>query len=452
MADRLRPTEAEQRPSTPGTGRRKLDERSRIARRRMLAGEPVVLRGGDDDRHARPRRRAAWSSAANRASSAAAAGAPRRDASRRPGPGHGDASVRAFCCEGEVPRALLWVGDSRRQAPVCVSRHGDVHPGARNRRKQGVSEADTVVRDLDHVRVDRRAKQLRRVGVQRTGEQVDQSPARAAKPERRALPRQERKPARDELLQRGRDREWLAGRDRNVRRSSARPSSSAKNGFPPDASTTWSSVGRVSASPRRSRSSACTAFTSSPPSWTRVRRSPSNAGPQASERSPASARAETRTATVSLRSRRNANSSTARDDVSPVDIVERDEHGLFTRQLPKDAEESSRDGAAVDQLGSTRRRASSARRCGVERAPRRRTARGDRRETHATASAATGCADRTKYESEAATALRQSVVFPIPASPSSTRAAGARRLPQGTGRVSASSCCRPTTEWRSAAG
>ena len=30
-----------------------------------------------------------------------------------------------------------------------------------------------------------------------------------------------------------------------------------------------------------------------------------------------------------------------------MDIVERDEHGLFTRQFPKDAEESSRDGARL---------------------------------------------------------------------------------------------------------
>ena len=56
------------------------------------------------------------------------------------------------------------------------------------------------------------------------------------------------------------------------RRSSARPSSSTKNGFPPDASTTWSNVGRVNASPSRSHRSACTACASSPPSRSRVSR------------------------------------------------------------------------------------------------------------------------------------------------------------------------------------
>ena len=108
---------------------------------------------------------------------------------------------------------------------MCVAPRRAVRPGARNRRQQGVGEADTVVRDLDHVRVDRRAKQLRRVGVQRTGEQVDRTVAGEGRQAKRveSFRRQERKSPRDELLQRGRTWSGSPGAtERSAHRAPAR--------------------------------------------------------------------------------------------------------------------------------------------------------------------------------------------------------------------------------------
>ena len=172
------------------------------------------------------------------------------------------------------------------------------------------------------------------------------------------------------------------------------------------------------------------ALASSPPSWTCVMRSLERR-PGASERSSAFARAEMRTATVSLRSRRNANSSTARDDVSSQWTSSRaTSTGCSRASSRRTLRKPAATRAVVDRLPARRGgAASSARRCGRGRPGNTSAAHGSRRSERdacdSSAPAATGCADRTKYESAAATtALRQSVVFPIPASPSSTRAAG----------------------------
>ena len=106
---------------------------------------------------------------------------------------------------------------------------------------------------------------------------MPQSPARPLRPARRGFSRQQRKPSRDELLQRSRDHQAARRARKCARGAPAR--ARARRTDSPDAPTTWSSVGRVNASPRRSRRSVCTALASSPPSWTRVMRSPSNAGP-----------------------------------------------------------------------------------------------------------------------------------------------------------------------------
>ena len=249
-----------------------------------------------------------------------------------------------------MPRALLRVCDSRRKAPMCVSPRGVVCPCARNRCQQGVREADTVVRDLDHVRVDRGAEQLRRIGVQRTGEQVDRTVAgegsQAKRVERSRW--QERKSSRDELLQRGRDRERLAGRDRN----------GAPIERPPELEREERIPARCVDDLEQRRPGQCEPQTLAEQRLHRVH--VESAELDVRQALALERRSESERVLLCVRSRRDENSHGliakpterelehgTRRRVKPVDIIERDKHGLFTRQFPKDAEESSRDGARL---------------------------------------------------------------------------------------------------------
>ena len=293
-ADRLRPAEAEQRPRPPASGGERVHERlQQAARQRVLAGELMELRGRDEAigalvRRIRRRELRGQPGQLRGGGGRAAPGCVLGGAVE----GGGDARVGTLCCKREVARALLGIGDDRREPAVRLSAHGPVRPGARHRREQRVHEADAATRDVDHLGVDGRAEHLPRVSSERVSEQVDRTIA----PERRQAQgierrgRQEREPTDDELPERGGNREGLARRDRVGVAVECPPELEREERVPARGVDDLEERRPSQLESEPPPSSACTACTSSPPSRRRVRRSTSNVGPNASERPSVSGR------------------------------------------------------------------------------------------------------------------------------------------------------------------
>ena len=231
----------------------------------------------------------------------------------------------------------------------------------------------------------------------RASRSIAQSPARAAKPSVERCRRQERKPARNELLQRRRDREWLAGRDRNAAPVERPPELEREERIPARRVDDLEQRRPVRAG-RGARGAAPARRSSSPPSWTRVRRSPSNAGPQASERSPhplAPRRGPPRSHCAADGTRTRARHATTYQASGHRRARRaRAVHVPARRTLRNPAATARGCGSAS---GSTRRSApSSARRCGRGRTGSTSATHGSRRSARdacdSSASAATGCA------------------------------------------------------------
>ena len=129
------------------------------------------------------------------------------------------------------------------------------------------------------------------------------------------------------------------------RRWSARASSRAKNGFPPEVSQMRRSVGRGKTAPTRVRSSSCSAPTLSGPSSMRWSRS---SGTSSRSQGGASPRA-VRIAATGSASRRAQSEPEHRQRrcVEPLDVVDREQEPVAGGELPQRAQEGERDHALV---------------------------------------------------------------------------------------------------------
>ena len=126
--------------------------------------------------------------------------------------GSGPSAARARCrarCSGSVTAVARRRCASRREAPSVPARETDASRGWVKRTRLSVTSI-TSASIAGRSSSDGSA-------AERAGEQVDRTVAGESRQAKRVerSGRQERKPSRDELLQRGRDRERLAGRDRN---------------------------------------------------------------------------------------------------------------------------------------------------------------------------------------------------------------------------------------------